>query len=266
MTEQEMALEGDVATEAVEESLGVDETVEVAEEDAASAETSLDQLMARLSDIESKAGDLDAIRHDVQSQLGRVQGIQSKVDRLSTEDASAAYRARVEQLEENIGSLQELILSSEFVDDNLKISMRERQLENRLRALETPPAEAQPAQEPAADPAAVMWNEATTEVVRLAQELGYDPANIPATVWSAGLQTGSPLRAVSQVSDWVKEQVAETENVSKAAESKRAANGGSPPRAGSTPTIDDLVRTYGEGKDISAAEKQRVMQHLGIRA
>ena len=213
MTEQEMALEEEVATEAVEEPVEVDETVEVAEEYAASAEASLDQLMARLSDVENKAGDLDAIRHDVQSQLGRVQGIQSKVDRLSTEDASAAYRARVEQL----------------------------------------------------DPASAMWNEATTEVVRLAQELGYDPANIPATVWSAGLQTGSPLRAVSQVSDWVKEQVAETENVSKAAESKRAANGGSPPRAGSTPTIDDLVRTYGEGKDISAAEKQRVMQHLGIR-
>jgi uncharacterized protein YukE len=260
-----MALEEDVATEAVEEPVEVDETVEVAEEDVASAEASIDELMARISDVESKAGDFDAIRHDIQSQLGRVQGIQSAVDRLSADDASATYRARVEQLEENIGSLQELILGSEFVDDNLKISMREQQLENRLRTLEKPPAVAQPAQEPNVSATKAMWSEATTEVARLAQELGYDPASIPATVWSAGLQTGSPIRAVSQVSDWVKEQVAETENVSKAAESKRAANGGSPPRAGSTPTIDDLVRTYGEGKDISVAEKQRVMQHLGIR-
>jgi hypothetical protein len=110
-----------------------------------------------------------------------------------------------------------------------------------------------------------MWNEATTEVVRVSQEVGYDPANIPATVWSAGLQTGSPIRAISHVSDWIREQVTESDNVSKAAQSKRAANGGSPPRAGATSNIEDLVRTYGEGKDISTAEKQRVMQHLGIR-
>ena len=268
MTEEAPALENDIATESAEEFVDNSEGLVVADEEVASAEPSIEDLISRLDNVESRTTELDDLRHNVQSQLGRVQGIQSKVDKLSTDDASAIYRARIEQLETSIGGLQELIMGSEFVDDQTKLNLRERQLDDRIRALEQPSdIEQELAQTPEADIAAnQMWNEATEEVVRLAQEVGYDPANIPATVWSAGLQSGSPIRAISHVSDWVREQVVESDNVSKAAQSKRAANGGSPPRAGATQNIEDLVRTYGEGKDISAAEKQRVMQHLGIKA
>jgi DNA repair exonuclease SbcCD ATPase subunit len=230
------------------------------------AQPDIAELVERLSQIEGAAKELDTLKHDVSSQLGRIQHFQSTVDKLSQNDASTVLQSRIEQLEESNNALQELIISSDLIDDETKLAIRENALERRLKALESPASITDQQGSPEADDATVtLWNEATTEVMRQAKDLGYDPENIPASVWSEGVSTGSPIRAVQHVLDWTRQQLNETEAASKTAERKRAAGSGSASRAGSTPTLDDLVRAYGEGRNISADDKQRVMQHLGIR-
>ena len=230
------------------------------------AQPDIAELVERLSQIEGAAKELDTLKHDVSSQLGRIQHFQSTVDKLSQNDASTVMQARIDQLEESNNALQELMMSSDIIDDQTKLAMREQQLDRRLKALENPALITDQQGSPEADDATVtLWNEATTEVMRQAKDLGYDPESIPASVWSEGVQTGSPIRAVQHVLDWTRQQLNETEAASKTAERKRAAGSGSASRAGSTPTLDDLVRAYGEGRNISADDKQRVMQHLGIR-
>jgi len=230
------------------------------------AQPDIAELVERLSQIEGAAKELDSLKHDVSSQLGRIQHFQSTVDKLSQNDASTVLQSRIEQLEESNNALQELIISSDLIDDETKLAIRENALERRLKALESPASITDQQGSPEVnDATTVLWNEATTEVVRQAKDLGYDPENIPASVWSEGVSTGSPIRAVQHVLDWTRQQLNETEAASKTAERKRAAGSGSASRAGSTPTLDDLVRAYGEGRNISADDKQRVMQHLGIR-
>ena len=230
------------------------------------AQPDIAELVERLSQIEGAAKELDTLKHDVSSQLGRIQHFQSTVDKLSQNDASTVLQSRIEQLEESNNALQELIISSDLIDDETKLAIRENALERRLKALESPASITDQQGSPEADDATVtLWNEATTEVMRQAKDLGYDPENIPASVWSDGVSTGAPIRAVQHVLDWTRQQLNETEAASKTAERKRAAGSGSASRAGSTPTLDDLVRAYGEGRNISADDKQRVMQHLGIR-
>ena len=158
------------------------------------------------------------------------------------------------------------MISSDLIDDETKLSIRENALERRLKALESPASITDQQGSPEANEATTtLWNEATTEVMRQAKDLGYDPENIPASVWSEGVSSGSPSRAVQHVLDWTRQQLNETKAASKTAERKRAAGSGSASRAGSTPTLDDLVRAYGEGRNISADDKRRVMEHLGIR-
>ena len=65
---------------------------------------------------------------------------------------------------------------------------------------------------------------------------------------------------------WVRAQTEGLEKVEQTAAKKRAAGNGTPTRSGTNTSIDDLVRSFGEGKDITDAEKLRVMDHLGIRA
>lgn len=166
------------------------------------AQPDIAELVERLSQIEGAAKELDTLKHDVSSQLGRIQHFQSTVDKLSQNDASAVMQARIDQLEESNNALQELIMSSDIIDDQTKLAMREQQLDRRLKALENPAIITDQQGSPEVNDTQVdLWNEATNEVVRQAKDLGYDPENIPASVWSEGVQSGSPIRAVQHVLD-----------------------------------------------------------------
>ena len=157
---------------------------------------------------------------------------------------------------------------SDAVDDATKLELRERQFERRLQAVET----GKP-QEPAADaapdesqsPERQVWDDATAYVKEQARAIDFDPDQIPEDVWKAGAGLGSPVRATDHVLAWMRGQTESLEKVEQTAAKKRAAGNGTPTRSGASTSIDDLVRSFGEGKDITGAEKLRVMEHLGIR-
>ena len=230
--------------------------------------SSIDALISRLDNVESSTKDIDYFKHKVNSELGRLENIQSRVDTLDQNRNQLATVDRIQDLERQLAEVSTLLLSSEMVDDNTKIALRERQLEHRLQQIENGRGETQQQQEPQQlqDPTqTAIWDDATSWVSQKAIALGYKAEDIPAQVWTEGAKSGSPVRASEYVLAWVQEQVNAANSAEVTATKKKAAGNGTPARKSNTATIDSLVQAYGEGKSISADEKKRVMEHLGIR-
>jgi hypothetical protein len=264
--EAEIVDEVDEPAEGFEAPEGGDEDSPVQEEQL----SDIGALVDRLSAVETSTQDLDYVKHRVNSELSRLEGIQSRVDRLTQGAEGVVTSDRIEQLEGTLSELTNLIMSSEMVDDATKISLREQQWERRLAAVESGPAPVPGlAPEPNVTDEVVKqtWDDATNYVAERAREMGFDnPTQIPVEVWQAGAGLGSPVRAADHVLAWVRAQTEGLEKVEQTAAKKRAAGNGTPTRSGTNTSIDDLVRSFGEGKDITDAEKLRVMEHLGIRA
>ena len=217
------------------------------------------EVINRLSQIESVTEQLDNFRHAASSQIGRMQGLQSAVDKLSKDDASSATTARVETLEDEIATLSELLFKA-FPDEEqeeIKLVLKERDLDRRLKAIETPD---QPVATPEDLATASLWQSATTEAQKKIAEMGINPAQVPQAVYDRAIQSGSPIAAVQMVEDWGRQALGQLD----VANNKKAANNGSVPRASATPSIDNLIQAYGEGGEITAAEKKRVIKHLGL--
>tara|TARA_R100001082_G_scaffold102269_1_gene72234 strand:+ start:3629 stop:4459 length:831 start_codon:yes stop_codon:yes gene_type:complete len=230
--------------------------------------SSIDSLISRLDNVESSTKDIDFFKHKVNSELGRLENIQSRVDTLDQNRNQLATVDRIQDLERQLAEVSTLLLSSEMVDDNTKIALRERQLEHRLQQIENGRGEVQQQQEPQQlqkPESQAMWDDATSWVSQKATELGYTAKDIPSQVWEEGARSGSPLRASEYVLAWVQEQVNAANSAEVTATKKKAAGNGTPTRKSTTASIDSLVQAYGEGKSISADEKKRVMEHLGIR-
>tara|TARA_R100001594_G_scaffold3315_3_gene12513 strand:+ start:1856 stop:2686 length:831 start_codon:yes stop_codon:yes gene_type:complete len=230
--------------------------------------SSIDELISRLDNVESSTKDIDFFKHKVNSELGRLENIQSRVDTLDQNRNQLATVDRIQDLERQLADVSTLLLSSEMVDDNTKIALRERQLEHRLQQIENGRGEVQQQQEPQQlqkPESQAMWDDATSWVSHKANELGYSAKDIPSQVWEEGAKSGSPLRASEYVLAWVQEQVNAANSAEVTATKKKAAGNGTPTRKSTTASIDSLVQAYGEGKSISADEKKRVMEHLGIR-
>jgi|TARA_R110002020_G_scaffold9613_3_gene37726 TolA-binding protein len=230
----------------------------------------IDALVERMSRVETSTQDIDFIKHRVNSELSRVEGIQSRVDQLTNSTQAMASSDRIEQLEGTIAELTGLIMSSEMVDDATKIALREQQFERRLQDVEKGRASPEPVAEKAPDAQQIAqsqaWADATTYVAERAREMNIAYDDIPQEVLRAGELLGSPVRATDHVIGWIRAQSEGLEKVEQTAAKKRAAGNGTPTRSGTNTSIDDLVRSFGEGKDISTDEKRRVREHLGIKA
>jgi hypothetical protein len=126
---------------AVDEANGFDasETPDALEE--VQDEPDLMAVVDRLSQIESVTAELDTFRHSASSQIGRMQGLQSAVDKLYKDDASVATMSRVDVLEDEIQVLSEMLFKA-FPDEEVKLALKERELDRRLKAIETPKQEA----------------------------------------------------------------------------------------------------------------------------
>jgi hypothetical protein len=253
MSDEEL-LEDDSA---VDEANGFDasETPDAPEE--VQGEPDLGAVVDRLSQIESVTAELDTFRHSASSQIGRMQGLQSAVDKLYKDDASVATMSRVDVLEDEIQVLSEMLFKA-FPDEEVKLALKERELDRRLKAIETPQQEA-PSEEATGGNEA-LWQYATNEAHSKLQQMGIDPTTVPQSVYDTAIQSGSPITAIQMVEEWGKKSLGSLD----VAVNKRAANNGSVPRASATSSIENLVRAYGEGGDISVAEKRRVMEHLGL--
>jgi|TARA_R110000787_G_scaffold130169_2_gene242105 hypothetical protein len=241
---------------AVDEANGFDasETPDALEE--VQGEPDLMAVVDRLSQIESVTAELDTFRHSASSQIGRMQGLQSAVDKLYKDDASVATMSRVDVLEDEIQVLSEMLFKA-FPDEEVKLALKERELDRRLKAIETPTQGAPSAE---AEGNEALWQYATTEAHSKLQQMGIDPTTVPQSVYDTAIQSGSPITAIQLVEEWGKKSLGTLD----VAVNKRAANNGSVPRASATSSIENLVRAYGEGGDISVAEKRRVMEHLGL--
>jgi hypothetical protein len=263
----EPVVEPDEQAEGFDTPVDADENAPEQEEEQLS---DIDALIQRLSSVETATKDVGYVKHRVDSELNRLEGIQSRVDRLTKSAETMASADRMEQLEGTISELTDLIMMSDAVDDSTKIELRERQLERRLQAIEktgqgqAPVADA--ASSEGSSPERQVWDDATAYVAEQARAIDFDPAQIPVDVWKAGADLGSPVRASDHVLAWIRSQTENLEKVEQTAAKKRAAGNGTPTRSGTSTSIDDLVRSFGEGKDITDAEKLRVMEHLGVRA
>lgn len=232
--------------------------------------SNIDQLISRLDSVESTTKDIDFIKHRVNSELSRLENIQSRVDTLDQTRNNLATVDRIQDLEQQLADVSALLLSSEIVDDNTKIALRERQLEHRLQQIENGRNDNQQQQEPqqlqeTSTDSQAIWDDATNWVAQKVNEIGYKADDIPAQVWQEGAKSGSPIRASEFVLAWVQEQMKGANAAEVTATKKKAAGNGTPSRKSNTASIDSLVQAYGEGKSISATEKKRVMEHLGIR-
>ena len=275
VSEQEVieSVDEEVVDDPVEESEISEEPVEGFEAPEAENEqleqlSSIDALISRLDNVESSTKDIDFIKHRVNSELSRLENIQSRVDTLDQNRNQLATVDRIQELESQLAQMSTLLLSSDIIDDNTKIELRERQLEHRLQQIENGRGETQQQQEPQQlqEPLSqAMWDDATSWVSQKANELGYRSDDIPVQVWTEGAKSGSPVRASEYVLAWVQEQVNAANSAEVTATKKKAAGNGTPTRKSTTASIDSLVQAYGEGKSISADEKKRVMEHLGIR-
>jgi regulator of replication initiation timing len=237
------------------------------------AEISLEDVISRLEQQDSRLQGVDNMQHTVSSQLGRIQNLQSAVDKLSNNDATESLRLQVQQLTDNFDVISEAL--TDLIPEEAQMAMRNKQLENRLNAIEQN-ANAQPIEEdqqtPDAQTAAqlALWQEASDEAQRIVREMGYDPSvDVPKQVYQDGVRAanGSPMKAIQYVENWAKDNLSEDNAASRLAETKRAAGRGAPPRAGSTPAVDDLVNRVANSpgglKDLSADDRARVMDHLG---
>jgi hypothetical protein len=246
---------------AVDEAGFASETPEVAQE-APNEPESMDAVIDRLGQIESVTAQLDNFRHSASSQIGRMQGLQSAVDKLNKDDSSSQTTARVENLEDEIATLSEMLFKA-FPDDEqeeIKLVLKERNLDRRLKAIESPDQPDQADAAPDNQALTALWQHATTEAHDRVSKMGIDPSRVPQAVYDRAIQSGSPITAIQMVEDWGRQVVGQLD----VANNKKAANNGSVPRASATPSIADLVQTYGEGGEISASEKTRVIKHLGL--
>ena len=237
------------------------------------AEISLEDVISRLEQQDSRLQGVDNMQHTVSSQLGRMQNLQSAVDKLSNDSATEDLRLQVQQLTDNFEVISEAL--TDLIPEEAQMAMRNKQLENRLNALEqdTPTQiEEESQQPPDAQEAAqiALWQEASQEAQRLVREMGYDPSgDVPQHVYQDGVRAanGSPMKAIQYFTNWARENLSEDNAASRLAETKRAAGRGAPPRAGSTPAVEDLVNRVASSpgglKDLSADDRARVMDHLG---
>ena len=225
----------------------------------------VDALIARLTEVEGRTRDVDVVKHRVNSELNRLQNIQSRVDKLAQDAENTASVDRVGQLESMITELSGVIMSSDIVDDSLKLSMKERELERRLKSIEHSNTPAPVEQSTEMDPSTKqLWDDATNFVSERASAANIDPSNIPQHVWTTGAGLGSPARAADYVLAWLNSQNEDAGKVEQIAAKKRAAGNGTPQRSGQNQSIESLIQAYGEGGDITVTEKRRVMEHLGL--
>lgn len=240
----------------------------------------IEDLVARLNETESRLAEIDRMKHDVSSGLGRVQNFQSQLDKFVAANADTGdVSARQDQVEATLELLSEAL--SELLPEDVQTQLRNKQLESRLEALESgsSPQVEQADAEPTADVNSLVdeakWQEAATETHRMVKQMGYNPlppdqgGDVPVSVYEAGVAAsqGNPYTAINYVVDWVKNNLQEDAAASRIAETKAAAGQGAPPRAGSSPNIDDLVSrvaTSSKGlSDLSEADKAKVLEHMG---
>ena len=240
----------------------------------------IEDLVARLNQQEGRLSEIDRMKHDVSSGLGRVQNFQSQLDKFVAANADTGdVSARQDQVEATLELLSEAL--SELLPEDVQTQLRNKQLESRLEALEgsSNPQVEEAIAEPTADVNNLIdeakWQEAATETHRLVKQMGYNPlppdqgGDVPVNVYEAGVAAsqGNPYTAINYVVDWVKNNLQEDAAASRIAETKAAAGQGAPPRAGSSPNIDDLVSrvaTSSKGlSDLSEADKAKVLEHMG---
>ena len=240
----------------------------------------IEDLVTRLNQQEGRLSEIDRMKHDVSSGLGRVQNFQSQLDKFVAANVDTGdVSARQDQVEATLELLSEAL--SELLPEDVQTQLRNKQLESRLEALEgsSNPQVEEAIAEPTADMDNLVdeakWQEAATETHRIVKQMGYNPfppdqgGDVPVSVYEAGVAAsqGNPYTAINYVVDWVKNNLQEDAAASRIAETKAAAGQGAPPRAGSSPNIDDLVSrvaTSSKGlSDLSEADKAKVLEHMG---
>lgn len=99
------------------------------------AEISLEDVISRLEQQDSRLQGVDNMQHTVSSQLGRMQNLQSAVDKLSNDSATEDLRLQVQQLSDNFEVISEAL--TDLIPEEAQMAMRNKQLENRLKRIGT---------------------------------------------------------------------------------------------------------------------------------
>lgn len=235
----------------------------------------LAELRERL-DKAATRDELEQIRTQVRSELGRAQKFEARLNEIVSRDPLAALDPRLSVTDEVLSGIVDALIASDLTDDQSKASLRaartrldqatSARAQERMRRelLEEVRGAQAPQQTPDEnDP----WLVATSDVVEEAQRLGYDPAKIPQEVWATARATGRPTLAVRNVLKWVEDAMeSEDTPATRVAERRRAAGRGSPPRSGAAMNNMDLIERYGQGDPtITAEQADAAMRAEGLK-
>ena len=198
----------------------------------------------------ARRDELDSLRNQVRSELGRSQRLEARLDALTGANPLADVDPRLDANETLLISIASALADSELSDDRMKGTLRSalaaldqakgaratRRLREELK--DDILKAVQPAAEPASseDP----WTQATADVIAELRERlpDFDIASIPIAVWDEGKSKGTPTRAAAHVLRWA-ESHAQEPVIDRAAARRAAAGEGAPARGAGGPTIID---------------------------
>lgn len=216
----------------------VEETPESSEP---TAEDSLQELIAKVAELEKSTGRIREL-DQVKSSIGRISALQRQVDKL-TQNTSTFADPRVDSVEDLLASLIDDISDSLSDQTKNKIMSRQQQrqqaqmLEEIKKSLPQTAQAEEPEDAAGVDP---LWGAATTELLNEAKRLGIDE-NDPRIGW---VDSGDAERGVIAAMERVRanfQKIVEADKAPERVVARKAAAKQAPGSAGPTRSLEEIM-------------------------
>ncbi|KKM79251.1 hypothetical protein LCGC14_1351840 [marine sediment metagenome] len=261
------------------------ESLEGAEETEATEEASEPDLLVAIQatlDTLSQTAATKAELQPLQSGIGRINSIQSRLAELAEQNPLAAVDPRIAGIEVALVAILDGQIADPATDDARRTALmqtrqqldtagRQRDIDSAVatavgKALPQETEEKPEATAPALSQADV--DAVSDELQRYAARKSVDFKSIDSTVLAFQSTDTSLTQARDRVMDHIDGMAEEAGATDRVTARAAAAGGGTPARSGGASTIDDLLTKLEENgpRALSEAENKRVRDHLGVKA